>query len=130
MKTAISTLILTLVFGAFNFVNAQKKQQIKVLINRQKAIPAAKLTIKFDSLLEESRCPAGANCIAAGQARISVKVSKQGGAAQTFELSTNSAGQTATFAGYQIKLIALDAGSANSNAYTATFMVSKKVNPK
>ncbi len=130
MKTIISILILTLVFGSFNFVNAQTKQQVKVLINRQKALPGSKLTIKFASLVEDSRCPTDTNCIDAGNARITIKVSKSNGAAQTFELNTNSAPQFVTFAGYRIKLTALNPEPAtniriNRNGYTATFVVSK-----
>ncbi len=128
MKTVISTLILTLVFGSFNFVNAQTKQQIKVLINRQKVISGSKLTIKFASLVEDSRCPTDTNCIDAGNARITIKVSKSNGAAQTFELNTNSAPQFVTFAGYRIKLTDLNPRPAtniriNRNGYTATFVV-------
>lgn len=126
-------MILTLALGSINFVNAQKKQQIKIFINRQKAIPGAKITIKFLSLLEDSRCPVNTNCITAGNARITIKVSKQNSAAQTFELGTNPATQSATFAGYQIKLINLNAGpvtntGTNSDAYTATFSVTKVKN--
>jgi len=135
MKTVIITLILTLVFGSFNFTSAQTKQQIKVLINRQKAVPGSKLTIKFASLIEDSRCPVDTNCIDAGNAQIMIKVSKSNGAAQTFELNTNSAPQFVTFAGYKIKLVGLNPEPAtniriNRNGYTATFLVSKLRNSK
>ena len=133
MKTVISTLILTLLFGSFNFINARTKQQIKVLINRQKTIPGSKLTLKFVSLVEDSRCPRGTNCIDAGNAQITVKVSKSNGTAQTFELNTNSAPQFVTFAGYKIKLTDLNPEPAtniriNRNGYTATFVVTKMKN--
>lgn len=132
MKTIILTLILTLVFGSFNFTNAQANRQIKVPIDRQKTVPGSKLTIKFASLLEDSRCPVGSNCIAAGQARIIINVSKSNGTAQTFELSTNSSAQSISFAGYQIKLIDLNAGAATNinNGYAATFAISRAVNSK
>ncbi len=130
MKTVISTLILTLAFGSLNFVSAQTKQQIKVLINRQKVVSGSKLTIKFASLVEDSRCPTDTNCIDAGNARITINVGKSNGAAQTFELNTNSAPQSVTFAGYRIKLTALNPKPAtniriNRNGYTATFVVTK-----
>jgi hypothetical protein len=135
MKTIISTLILTLVFGSFNFVSARTKQQVKVLINRQKAVPGSKLTIKFASLVEDAPCPVDTNCIDAGNAKITIKVSKSNGAAQTFELNTNSAPQSVTFAGYKINLVALNPGPAtniriNRNGYTATFIVSKSGSSK
>ncbi len=117
-------------FGSFNFVSARTKQQVKVLINRQKAVPGSKLTIKFASLVEDSRCPVETNCIDAGNAQIMIKVSKSNGAAQTFELNTNSAPQSVIFAGYKIKLTDLNLEPAtniriNRNGYTATLVVSK-----
>ncbi len=135
MKTVIITLMLTLVFGSFNFVSAQSKQQIKVLINRQKVVLSNKLTIKFASLVEDSRCPTDTNCIDAGNAQIIIKVNKSNGAAQTFELNTNSAPQFVTFTGYKIKLVGLNPEPAtniriNRNGYTATFLVSKLRNSK
>ncbi len=124
-----------LVFGSFNFTNAQTKQQIKVLINRQKAVPGSKLTIKFASLIEDSRCPVDTNCIDAGNAQIMIKVSKSNGAAQTFELNTNSAPQGVISAGYKINLVALNPEPAtniriNRNGYTATFTVTKIKNSR
>lgn len=135
MKTVISTLILTLLFGSFNFINARTKQQIKVLINWQKTIPGSKLKIKFASLVEDSRCPTDTNCIDAGNARITIKVSKLNGTAQTFELNTNSAPQFVIFAGYKIKLTDLNPPPAmniriNRNGYAASFVITKMKNSK
>lgn len=133
MKTTISTLILTLVFGSFNFVSARTNQQIKVLINRQKVVPGSKLTIKFASLVEDSRCPTDTNCIQAGNAKIKITVSKTKGDSKTFELNTNGESQSVNFAGYEIKLVGLNPQPAtniriNRNGYTATFIVTKTKN--
>ena len=131
MRTIFLGLILTFIFGGFVSAKAQTNQEVKVLINKQKVITKDKLTVKFVSLTEDSRCPTDTNCIWAGNAKIQVKISK-GKSAQTFEMNTNLDPQTVEFAGYEIKLVNLDPKPAsniriNRNGYTATFSVSKSV---
>ena len=74
MRKTILALLLTLVFGSF--LQAQTNQKITVQINRQKTLAKNKLTIKFASLLEDSRCPVNTNCIQAGNSRIQIEVKK------------------------------------------------------
>lgn len=129
MRTIFLSLILTLVFSGFVSAKTQTNVETKVLINKQKIVTKDKLTIKFVSLIEDSRCPTDTNCIWAGNAKIKVQISK-GKSAQTFELNSNLEPQNVEFAGYQIKLVALDPKPAlniriNRNGYTATFSVVK-----
>jgi len=128
MRKTILTLLLTLVFGSF--LQAQTNQKITVQINQQKTLGRNKLTIKFVSLIEDSRCPTDTKCIQAGNARIQIKVKKASGAPQTFELNTNTKPQAVSFVGYTIKLIDLNPKPAtniriNRLGFKATFMVSK-----
>jgi len=118
------------VFGAFAQTQAQTNQEVKLLINKQKIVTKDKLTIKFVSLVEDSRCPTDTNCIWAGNAKINIKVSKGKSAPKTFALNTNLEPQVVTFAGYEIKLTNLTPQPAsniriNRNEYAATFVVSK-----
>ena len=106
-----------------------------MLINKQKVIIRDKLTVKFVSLVEDSRCPTDTNCVWAGNAKIKIQVGKGKAAAKTFELNTNLDPQTISFAGYEIKLVNLTPQPAsniiiNRNGYTATFAVSKTGNSK
>jgi len=128
MRKTILTLLLTLVFGSF--LQAQTNQKITVQINQQKTLGRNKLTIKFVSLIEDSRCPTDTKCIQAGNARIQIKVKKANGASKTFELNTNDKPQAVSFAGYTIKLTDLNPKPAtniriNRFGFKATFMVSK-----
>ncbi len=130
MRTIFTALILTFVFSGLVSAKTQTNPEIKVLINKQKIVTRDKLTIKFVSLTEDSRCPTDTNCIWAGNAVIQVKISK-GKSAQTFELNTNLQPQTVSFAGYEIKLVNLDPKPAsniriNRNGYTATFVINRK----
>lgn len=130
MRTIFAALILTFVFGGFVAAQSQTTRQIKVLINKQKIVTKNKLTIKFVSLIEDSRCPTDTNCVWAGNAKIKLQVGKGKGAAKIFELNTNLDPQTVSFAGYEIKLVNLTPQPAsniriNRNGYTAIFAVSK-----
>lgn len=135
MKKIFLTLILTVSFGGFWHATAQTAQQIKLRPGNQKTVTGGKVTIKFVSVAEDSRCPEGVNCIQAGNAKIQIKVSKRGGAAKTFELNTNLEPNNFSFEGYQIKLTNLEPVPKeniriNRNGYTATLSVVKSPNSK
>ena len=130
MKNLVLSLILTLAFGSFLTAEAQTKQRVNILVGKQKQVSRSRLTIKFVSLIEDSRCPEGTNCIHAGNARIQIEVSKRGGESETFELNTNLGPKGDTFRGYAINLVSLaptpkDNIRINRKGYTATFVVSK-----
>ena len=130
MKTIFLSLILTIMFGTFSQAEAKPKQQFKLLVNNQKVISGSKITVKFISIIEDSRCPEGTNCIHAGNAKIKVTVSKRGGESKTFELNTNLGPKGDTFEGYAINLVNLtptpkDNIRINRNGYTATFTVNR-----
>jgi hypothetical protein len=130
MKTKfILVLLLTLAFGAFAAVEAQTRQQQKVQIHKQKRFSRSNLTVKFVSLVEDSRCPVGTNCVWAGNAKITIEVSK-GRSKKTFEVNTNTGAKGAVFNGYKIELMSLtpvprENIRINRNGYVATFAVSR-----
>jgi hypothetical protein len=135
MRTIFSALVFTFIFGGFVSIYGQTSSQVKLLINKQKIVTKDKLTIKFASLVEDSRCPVDTNCIWAGNAKIQIKISSAKNAAKTFELNTNLNPQTVSFAGYEIKLVNLTPQPAsniriNRNGYAATLAVSKSANSK
>ncbi len=130
MKLLFLSLILTLAFGTLVQTNAQTAQTIKVLVGKQKKASSSKITIKFASLIEDSRCPDNVNCIHAGNARIKVTVSKPGSAPITFEANTNLGEKGNVYEGYAIYLTDLTPipkanVRINRNAYTATFSISR-----
>lgn len=126
MRKTLFILFLTFVFG----IQLRAQQQITVGINQQKSVAKNKLIIKFDSLVEDSRCPADANCFWAGNAKIKITLGKTKSGAKTFELNTNLETRSVNFAGYEIKLTGLTPQPAtniriNRNGYTAAFTVSR-----
>ena len=130
MKTLFLTLILTLVFGSVVTANAQKDSTMKVKVGKQKKFSGSKIKVKFMSLVEDSRCPEGTNCVWAGNAKIKVMISQGDGAGETFEINTNLGARGATFGGYAINLTDLTPTPKanvrlNANAYTATFTIAR-----
>ena len=120
--------MLAFVFGIS--MQAQTNQRITVQINGQKAAVKNKLTIKFVSLIEDSRCPKGTQCIQAGTAKIQIKASGGREGEKMFELQTNPNANSVFYGGYEIKLIDVNPAPANNirinrNGYTATFKIRK-----
>lgn len=131
MKTLFFSLILTLGFGAFaSDAAAQNGKPIKIFVGKQAKDKRNKLTIKFVSLIEDSRCPTDVQCIQAGNARIKVEVSDGKGKSETFEMNTMRGARGAAFDSYAINLESLTPAPKsniriNRNGYAATFTVNR-----
>ena len=88
---------------------AQKGESVTLHIGQQKTAAHSRITVKFISVVEDSRCPVGVNCIWAGNARIKITVAKGKKVAKTFELNSSIAPQSISFEGYELKLLDLTA---------------------
>jgi hypothetical protein len=75
-------------------------------------IAGEQLRIRFDEVLEDSRCPARVECVWTGQARIAAVVHAAGITPKTVAFNTNPAPgqnvQTATIGRYVIELLSLE----------------------
>jgi hypothetical protein len=125
MKGFVAGLMLMLTLGTLPALAAKRPETMRVQINHEKRFSKSRLKIRFVELIEDSRCPTDANCVWAGNAKIKIKVSKNG---RTHELTldTNGPQQAANAEGYAIKLIALTPAPRsniriNRNGYVATF---------
>ncbi len=130
MRKILLILVLTLGFGTFLTAGARTTQKVSILINKQKTVVKNKLSIKFASLIEDSRCPRDVQCIQAGNARITIEVFCGKNGAKTFEINTGKQPQTVSYGGYDIELTDLAPQPAsniriNRNGYTATFAITK-----
>lgn len=131
MKSLFLGLMLSLVFGVLSPLNAQQKpESVKILVGKQKKTPRSKLTVKFVSLVEDSRCAEGTNCVWAGNAVIKVSIKQGNDQAEIFEMNTNLGAKGATYGQYAIYLDSLTPTPKanvriNRNAYTATFSISR-----
>ena len=130
MKGLIAGLMLMLAFGVMPASAAKRSETVRVQINKEKSFPKAKLSVRFVELVEDSRCPSDAQCVWAGNAKIKIRVTKNGHP-QDLTLDTNGPHQYATTAdGYSIKLVGLTPAPKSNiridrNGYIATFEVVK-----
>lgn len=125
MKGLIVFLLFVLAIGVLPATAAGRGETLRVQINKEKRFPKNKLTVRFVELVEDSRCPTDTNCIWAGNAKIKVRVSKNG-RSHELTLDTNGPKSSATAEGYSIKLVGLTPEPRsniriNRNGYVATF---------
>lgn len=73
----------------------------------QKSADRGRLTIKFVSVLEDSRCPPDVTCVWAGNAKVKLAISKGKAAPSFVELNTGHDPTSVIFNGYEIKLVSL-----------------------
>lgn len=83
-------------------------REFELKIGQEATVKSERLKAKFISVLEDSRCPKGVQCIQAGRGRVAVQLKRGDKKAETVELSTDSTGQETDFDGYQVKLISLN----------------------
>ncbi len=129
MKNIFLGLILTLMFGGVITANAQTTQQVSLRVNKQKSVMRDRLRIKFVAV-EDSRCPQDVNCVWAGNAKVTVKVTNRRGESKTFDLNTNLDAKSVKFDGYEIKLGDVTPYPRSNiridpSGYTASFTVTK-----
>jgi len=118
-----------MIFGGAYGVSAQNVQQVSVRVKTQKSVMRDRLRIKFVAV-EDSRCPRDVNCVWAGNAKVTIKVTSRNGRSETFDLNTNLDQKSVKFGGYEITLGGVTPYPAsnirvNPNGYTASFTVRK-----
>ena len=85
-------------------------EQFTIKAGRQVVIKGEKLSVRFSSVQNESRCPTGVQCVWEGNAAISIEVSKKRKKSTQAVLNTNTAIQPNELAykKYRIKLLGLN----------------------
>jgi hypothetical protein len=106
-------------------------QEFELKINQDATIEGEGLTVAFESVLEEGRCPEGLTCVWAGNAKIKIKLSKKAQKPGAVELNTGVKPKSSSFLNYEIKLVALNPRPkgdkpVEKNEYKATLVVVKK----
>ena len=112
----------------------QLGQPITVPRGETAVLPSADLNVKFVDLLFESRCPSNVQCVEAGEARISIRVSQGEAEAETLEMNTNPPlkQDVVSYGDFQIQLTALNPYPEEidqripARRYEATFVVTER----
>jgi hypothetical protein len=131
MKGLIVSLMLVIALGTLPATARQRTEERgRVQIHKEKRFAKSRLNGRFVELVEDSRCPTDTNCVWAGNARIKVRVTKNG-ESEEITLDTNGPKQYATTAdGHSIKLVGLTPVPRsniriNRNGYVAMFEIVK-----
>ena len=96
----IFSLVSVLTLGVF----AQGTQELQMKVGEQRSADRGRLTVKFVSVVEDSRCPMNARCVWAGNAKIKIAVSKGKMAPKFVELSIGEEPKSVKLYGYTITL--------------------------
>lgn len=128
MKTLIFTLVAML--GLTTFATAQSQDSFELKIGKQKTGSHSKLKVKFISVIEDSRCPTGAQCVWAGNAKVKISVTSKRLGTKVFELNTGMGVQGDQFDGYAINLVSLTPtpamnGKIDPKKYKAKFTITR-----
>lgn len=89
----------------------RRASELRLEKGKQATVKKEKLTVKFVSVVEDSRCPEGATCVWQGNAKISLLVGKKGKSSKTVELNTLGRPEfpsETNYLNYKIKLVSLD----------------------
>src|ERR1051326_4834015 len=102
MKLRLS--ILALAVGCSSATAVPLDQTFQVRLGETASITSANVSVRPDTVTEDSRCPIGAQCVWAGNAKVRL-VMHAGGRDTTVALNTTLDPKTATFGGYVLELV-------------------------
>ena len=94
-------------------------------------IQGESLTLAFDSVTSDSRCPSNVNCVWEGDAVVAVTLTQPGRERATVELHTSGRfARTAAFGDFEVALVALapqprEGSSISQAAYRGTLQVTR-----
>ncbi len=88
-----------------------KGQSFPIGVGETVSVAGEGLTVTYNQLVQDSRCPSGVQCIVAGDATIAVTLAKAGSAPATLSLNTD-APTTGQYLSYAVALV--DLGSSAS----------------
>jgi hypothetical protein len=103
-------------------------EEFELRLQERASLETEKLTIQFTALLQDSRCPKGAQCITQGNASIELQLSKDEQQAITLQLNTDSGAKEETYHKYRIVLVALNpypvsGQETDPSHYVATLLI-------
>jgi hypothetical protein len=106
-------------------------QEFELKINQEAMIEGEALAVVFESVVEDSRCPEGVDCIWSGNAKIRLRSGKQKQTPEAVELNTDVGSKSSSYLNYEIRLVALKPRPKadkplQPNEYKATLIVTKK----
>jgi hypothetical protein len=93
--------------GACAIQSAPLGQDVALTIRTPVEFGPDRLRVRFDSVLQDSRCPRDVQCVWAGNAAARVRVQISSDLEQIIDLNTNVGPKESHFDGYVLRLVAL-----------------------
>ncbi len=126
LLVTLTILAAVMVSSAYSFT----PETVTVKAGKQATARKSKLKIRFISVVEDSRCPTGAQCVWAGNAKIKIEVSVPKGETKTFDINTETGPKGDQIGGYAVTLDSLTPyPNANKptdiKKYTAKFNITR-----
>jgi hypothetical protein len=87
--------------------SAPLDQDVTLTVRTPVEFGPSRLRVRFDSVLQDSRCPTDVQCVWAGNAAARVRVQISSDVEQTIDLNTNVGAKEAQFDGYVLRLVSL-----------------------
>lgn len=129
MKTLSLIILLLITLVSTTIQDATLDKEFKIKINSQAVIQNEAIKITFNKVLEDSRCPKGARCAWAGNARVSLTLAKNSDQ-KIVELDNYEGKTSVEYQGCEIKFVDLapypDAHKSAKGDPVVTLLVSKK----
>lgn len=135
MKFGVILVIISIMLGWTGTSGAAQKvcvnSEFQLKAGAKAGVRDTGLTIRFLAVSEDSRCPEGVNCIWAGNGKVKISVSAPKKPAATLELNTTTTPSSASYEGYDIKLVKLAPYPKHGTEikpadYVVTLLVTKK----
>lgn len=101
MRKAVLTIFTALLLSVNVFA-----ETAKIRLGQQETVRAGRLRVRFDRIVEDSRCPMNARCIRAGNARVRLTVT-QGRSSRRITLDSTDGTTSAEVFGYRIEFVDL-----------------------
>jgi hypothetical protein len=83
------------------------QQQLEIPLGETRLLDEERLAINFARVLEDSRCPAGVQCVTAGNALVGLILHERGEATRMVQLNTHAQPRTVSHEGYVISVVDL-----------------------
>jgi hypothetical protein len=129
MKNLIFAMLLMFVFGGAVAVNAQTSQEITARMNIDVKASRSKIKVRLMSVAD-ARCPSDVDCVWAGNAKVTLKLTSSKGKTKTVVVNTTVDAKSVKFEGYELTLGEVSPYPASyiridPNGYTAKIVIRK-----
>lgn len=111
---------------------SQQGRQIVLSAGKSQRIPETDLTVLFDVVVEDSRCPVGTSCVWAGDATVRIRIDSVNSKPTTYTLHTNERFEReVTHGDVRVRLSSLTPeptadGPPRSEDYRVTLIIQRK----